>query len=400
MHSPYLDALLGAMLESHENISDLVFVVGRPLQVESDGQLYPVHLPRPIHALSPWQTERIAMSILGDSHRLWRDLLRSGACDCSYALGNDQCRFRVNIFRQRGRFGIVMRRTQAQMPTLESLQLPPIFKKICQERHGLVLVTGASGHGKTTTLSAMLDEINATQAVHVVTLEDPIEFVHEHKRATFSQREYGSDFEDFASGLRSAVRQAPKVILVGEIRDRATMEIALTAAETGHLVLSSLHTVSAGQTINRLLGMFEAAEQGQLRLRLMEMLRYIVAQRLAPKANGGRELVQEIMGSNLRVREAISLGESENRSFYDIIDASSNLGWTTFDQSLAKAALDGRIAEETALLYADNRNRLIRLLDEGRKARGEHAADSGEFKLDAPAPAPAAPPSKMMRLSR
>jgi twitching motility protein PilT len=381
MRRPQFDQILSTMLAAHANISDLIFAAGRPFQVEADGELRPVFSQPQIERLTPYQTEQIALTIVGENQRLLRELLVRGSCDCSYAL-DERTRFRANIFKQRGRFGVVMRRTQATMPTLGSLGLGEIFRDICRTRNGLVLVTGSTSSGKTTTLSALLDEINATQAAHVVTLEDPIEFVHEQKRATFSQRECGNDFDDFPSGLRSALRQAPKVILVGEIRDRATVEIALTAAETGHLVLSSLHTINAGQTINRLLGMFETSEHTQMRLRLMETIRYVVSQRLVPRVGGGRALVQEIMGSNLRTREVISLGEGEGRSFYDIIEANTSFGWTTFDQSLMRACMAGEITEETALLYATHRNKLIRLLDEARKREGRvEVADLG-MRLD------------------
>jgi twitching motility protein PilT len=257
-----------------------------------------------------------------------------------------------------------------EIPTLSALGLAPVFREICRERHGLIFVTGAAGSGKTTTLSAMIDEINATQPVHIITLEDPIEFIHEQKRATLSQRELGEDFPDFSAGLRSALRQGPKVILVGEIRDRATLEIALAAGETGHLVLTTMHTINAGQTINRIAGMFDAAEQAYIRLRLVESVRYVVSQRLVPKIGGGRHLIQEVMGSNLRVRETVAHGESDGRSFYDIIDANGSFGWHTFDQSLMRAACAGLVEDETALLYATNRNKLTRLLDEGRKLQG------------------------------
>ncbi len=360
------------MLASHANISDLVFAVGKPPQVETDGELREVALQPALAALSPHQTEQIALNIIGDNRRLLRELLTSGACDCAYSL-EERLRFRVNIYRQRGSFSIVMRRTQMEMPTLSGLGLSPVFRDLCREKNGLVLVTGAAGSGKTTTLSALIDEINATQPVHIITLEDPIEFIHDQKRATLSQRELGTDFSDFQSGLRSALRQGPKVILVGEIRDRATLEIALSAGETGHLVLTTMHTINAGQTINRIAGMFDAAEQSYIRLRLVESLRYIVSQRLVPKIGGGRQLIQEVMGSNLRVREAIVQGEGEGRSFYDIIDASTAFGWNTFDQSLMRATLSGFVADETALLYATNRNKLTRLLDDGRKQQGAQA---------------------------
>lgn len=381
MRKQHLDALLNAMLNSHANISDFLFAVGRPLQVEADGELRAVYTRPGITALTPYQTERITLNIIGENRRLLRDLYGKGACDCSYAL-DEHTRFRVNIFRQRGKYGIVMRRMQTAIPTLEQLELPQIFADICKTKNGLVLLTGATGSGKTTTLAAMLDKINETQAIHIVTLEDPIEFVHEHKKATFSQRELGNDFEDFASGLRSALRQAPKVILVGEIRDRATIEIALTAAETGHLVMSTLHTINAGQTVNRILGMFDLSEQVQMRLRLTETLRYVVSQRLVPKVGGGRQLVQEVMGSNLRVRETISLGESDVRNFYEIIEAQATFGWMTFDQSLMNACVNGMISEETALLYASNKAKLTRLLDDANKKGGKSREPSMDLRLD------------------
>jgi twitching motility protein PilT len=268
------------------------------------------------------------------------------------------------------------------MPTLASLGLSQIFKDMAKEKNGLILVTGATGSGKTTTLSAILNEINESQAVHVVTLEDPIEYVHQHKRATFNQRELGADFDSFPNGLRSALRQAPKVILVGEMRDRATVEIALTAAETGHLVLSTIHTINAGQSVNRILGMFDLSEETQLRLRLSETLRFIVSQRLAPKINGGRIMVNEIMGSNLRTREAIALGEADGRSFYDIIEANATFGWATFDQSLSRAYQAGLVTEDTANLYATNKAKMTRYIDGVKKQRGlEYEQESG-LKLD------------------
>src|SRR4051812_41942592 len=299
-----LDTILSAMLDTHPGISDLMFSVGRPLQVESYGVLKEAAVHPPIKKLTSFHTEQIALNIVGNQRHLLRDLLQRGACDCSYQLA-DRARFRVNIFKQRGTFAIVMRKAQSEMPSIHSLGLSPIFNEMAREKNGLILVTGATGSGKTTTLTAILNEINETQPVHVVTLEDPIEFIHQHKRATFNQRELGADFDSFPSGLRSALRQAPKVILVGEMRDRATVEIALTAAETGHLVLSTIHTINAGQSINRILGMFDLAEETQLRLRLSETMRYVVSQRLAPKATGGRLMLNEIMGTNLRVREAI-----------------------------------------------------------------------------------------------
>ena len=226
------------------------------------------------------------MLVKGD-WRLTETLLREGSCDLSYAL-EGVARFRVNIFSQRGCYSIVLRKLETQIPTVEDLKLPPVFYKMAEEKNGLILVTGATGSGKSTSLAALLNVINSKKSVHIITLEDPVEFVHTHKQATFNQRELGMDFDRFASGLRAALRQAPKVILVGEMRDRETVEIGLGAAETGHLVVSTLHTIDAGQTINRIVGMFEQEEEKQIRIRLAETVRWIVCQRLLPKAGGGR----------------------------------------------------------------------------------------------------------------
>ncbi len=371
------------MLKTYDGISDLIFSVGHPLQVEDYGELKPVFVDPPIDRLTPYHTEQLALALLQGNRRLMRSYLIEGSCDCSYAL-HDEARFRVNIFRQQGNFAIVMRKLQAIVPTLQSLGLPPIFSEIAREKTGLVLLTGATGSGKTTTLAAILHEINQTQAVHVVTLEDPIEFVHAEGRATFNQRELGHDFENYPSGLRAALRQAPKIILVGEMRDRATVEVALMAAETGHLVLSTLHTVDAGQSINRILGLFSLGEEQQLRIRLADSLRYIVSQRLAPKINGGRQLLAEIMGHNLRTRETVALGEGDNRSFYEIIEASSPFGWITFDQSILNAYEAGAISEETAQLFASKKGKVTRGIDLLQKTRGiENQVETG-LRLDRP----------------
>jgi twitching motility protein PilT len=278
----------------------------------------------------------------------------------------------------------VLRKLQSEVPTIESLGLPGIFHEIAKEKTGLVLVTGATGSGKTTTLAAILSEINQTQPVHVVTLEDPIEYVHPKSKATFNQRELGHDFNNYPTGLRAALRQAPKVILVGEMRDRATVEIAMMAAETGHLVLSTLHTVDAGQSINRILGLFSLGEEQQLRIRLADTLRYIVSQRLAPRISGGRQLLTEIMGHNLRTQEAVAIGEGEHRSFYEIIEASSPFGWMTFDQSILRAYEQELISEETAVLFASRKGRITRGIDLIQKARGVDADLDSGLRLDIP----------------
>ena len=368
------------MLASQPEVSDLLFTSDRPPQVEAYGELKPVTLETPIEKLTPFQIETIAMNIIGDN--LWQieDLLRHGSCDASYAL-SDKARFRVNVFSQRGNYSIVCRQLNTQIPTLEQLKLPQTLLKIPREKTGLVLVTGATGSGKSTTLAAILSEINRTKAVHIVTLEDPVEFLHPHAKATFNQREMGSDFDTYANGLRAALRQAPKVILVGEMRDRDTVKIALSAAETGHLVLSTLHTINAGETVNRILGMFEPEEQEQIRIRLADSLRWVVSQRLCPRIGGGRYALIEIMGSNLRTQEAIRLGESEGKTFYEIIEASYTFGWRHFDHACLEAYEQGQITEDNALLYCTKRSVVSRGIDNQKKTRGEVTSDVGALRM-------------------
>ena len=384
MRTPDLDKILAAMLKTYDGISDLNFSVGHPLQVEDYGELKPVYVDPPIEALTPYQTEQVALTLMQGNRRLIYDYLTGGSCDCSYSL-HDEARFRVNIFRQQGHFSVVLRKLQGDVPNIEELHLPGILHEIAKEKTGLVLVTGATGSGKTTTLAALLNEINETQPVHVVTLEDPIEYVHPKLRATVNQRELGHDFNNYPNGLRAALRQAPKVILVGEMRDRATVEIALMASETGHLVFSTLHTVDAGQSINRILGLFSVGEEKQLRIRLADTLRYVISQRLVPKVGGGRQLLCEILGHNLRTREAIALGEGEHRSFYEIIEASSPFGWMTFDQSILAAYENDLITEETAKLFASKKGRIARGIDLIQKSRGVDAELDSGLRLDLPA---------------
>jgi len=375
-----LDFTLSHMLESQQEVSDLNFTVDKSLQVESFGELVPVPFDPPIDKLTPFQTEMIALNLMGGSRRLTEELLRTGSCDSSYTLSS-KARFRVNIFSQRGNYSIVLRKLNTEIPTLESLSMPDIFQQVSKEKTGLVLVTGATGSGKTTTLAALLNEINVNKSVHIVTLEDPVEYVHPQKKATFNQRELGVDFNTFAGGLRAALRQAPKVILVGEMRDRETVEIGLTAAETGHLVMATLHTIDAGQTINRIVGMFDTEEQEQVRVRLSDTLRWIISQRLAPRVGGGRTALLEIMGANLRTKETIQLGESEGKSFYEIIEASYPFGWRTFDHASLDAYDVGLVTEETALLYCTKRSVVSRGIDNIKKKRGESTSDMSSLRM-------------------
>jgi twitching motility protein PilT len=382
MRRPELDSVLSAMLDSQPEVSDLLFTVDKPLQVESFGELKPVTCDPPIEKLTPFQTEMVALNLIGENQWHLEDLLRRGSSDAAYTL-TDKARFRINIFSQRGNYSIVCRKLNTEIPTLEWLQFPEIIQLIPREKTGLVLVTGATGSGKSTTLAAICNEINDTRPVHIITLEDPVEFVHSHRQATFNQRELGTDFDSFSNGLRAALRQAPKVILVGEMRDRETVRIALSAAETGHLVLSTLHTIDSGQTINRILGLFETDEQEQIRARLADTLRWILSQRLVPKVGGGRFALVEIMGSNLRTQESIRLGESEGKSFYEIIEASQPFGWRTFDFSALEAYEAGTITEETAQLYCTKRGPVTRGIDNIKKSRGESTTSIASLRMKA-----------------
>jgi len=375
-----LDFILGTLLDTHGDVSDLLFTVDKPLQVEASGVLVPVPIHPNIERLTPFHTETIAMNLIAGSQRLTEDLLRTGSCDSSYSLG-DRARFRVNIFAQRGCYSIVLRKLNAQVPAINELNLPDVIVQASKEKTGLVLVTGATGSGKSTTLAALVDEINAKRAIHIITLEDPVEFIYTQKSATVNQREMGTDFDSFSTGLRAALRQAPKVILVGEMRDRATVEIALSAAETGHLVFSTLHTIDAGQTINRILGLFETEEQEQIRYRLADTLRWVIGQRLAPKIEGGRFPILEIMGNNLRTKESIVQGENEGKTFYEIIEASQTFGWRTFDYSVQEAFRQGIITEETALMYCSRRGVVSRGIDILKKTRGENGAGGCDLRM-------------------
>ncbi|MCX5874717.1 MAG: PilT/PilU family type 4a pilus ATPase [Deltaproteobacteria bacterium] len=370
MKQTEIDYWITSMLETYGNVSDLNITVGKPLQVETSGQLVPVPVEPAVEALSPFQAEVFALNLIGGNKRLLDDLVKHGSCDLSYWLGQ-KARFRVNVFSQKTNLSTVLRKLEMQIPTISQLNLPKLFHNMAGERNGIILVTGATGSGKSTSLAALLDKINDEKPVHIVTLEDPIEYVHQHKMATFNQRELGNDFDSFASGLRAALRQAPKVILVGEMRDRETMEIGLSAAETGHLVLSTLHTVDAGQTINRILGMFDQEEQAQVRNRLVDTIRWIVCQRLLPKVGGCRVAAFEIMGMSLRVRELIMNGETEDKTYYDIIADAKALGWQTFDQHILELYEDGLITEETAASYCTRKTAVNRGLDSIKSARGE-----------------------------
>src|SRR2546423_2949928 len=381
MRKSEIDDLLGVMLESHDNVSDLNITCDRPLQVEASGELVPVPVDPAIEALTPFQSEIFALDLVHTHTRLTEHLPRQGSGDSSDSLPG-KARFRVNIFSQRGNLSVVLRKLETKIPTLDELKLPEAFRKMTNEKNGLILVTGATGSGKTTPLAALLNEFNSTRSIHIVTLEDPVEYVHPNRKATFNQRELGGDYDTFANGLRAALRQAPKIILVGEMRDRETAELALKASETGHLVLSTLHTVTAGQAINRIVGMFDQEEERQVRQRLADTVRWVVGQRLLPKVGGGRLAVHDILGNTIRSNELILNGESEGKTFYEIQEVGEPFGMMTFDQAIVHAYEAGMITEETAVAYATRKAIVQRGIDHVKQTRGEKTSDVEGLKLD------------------
>jgi twitching motility protein PilT len=357
-----LPAVIRAMLDSGKGISDLIFSPGRPPQVERHGELAPVAIAG-LAALQADDTARIARDLIGKNEQALRTLKELGACDLSYAVP-DRARFRVNVFRQRGTFAIVMRVIATRIPSLAELHLPSSLADIASLKSGLVLVTGPTGSGKSTTLAAMIDLINDSRAEHIITIEDPVEFLHEHKKSTIHQRELHSDTPSFAAALRAALRQAPKVILVGEMRDRETIEIALTAAETGHLVFSTLHTIDASKTVERIVGTFEAGDQQTIRTRLASCFRYFVSQRLIPQKGGGRVPVLEILKSTLRTRDYLEKGDAEGKSLLDAMRDGAMDGMQHFDGEIEKLVRARVLSYGTGLLYATNPGNLqVQLAD-------------------------------------
>jgi twitching motility protein PilT len=349
-------AIIGQMLAAGDKISDLIFSPGRAPQVELTGDLHEVPVPG-YERLKPMQIKAIADLMLAGNEQGQDTLERKGSADISYGASGIG-RFRVNIFRQRGTCAIVMRVIPTKPPNWQELDLPKAVTNVAELKNGLVLVTGPTGSGKSTTLAAVIDLINSTKRYHIVTIEDPIEFMHEHKLGTVHQRELHSDTPDFALALRAALRQAPKVILVGEMRDRETIEVALEAAETGHLVLSTLHTIDAAKTIDRIIGVFPKAEEAAIRTRLSQSFRRIISQRLLPKVGGGRKAAIEILVSNSRTKEYIEKGEKEGRSMLDAMRDGAIDGMQTFDGELEKFIRDGSITREIGLAYSTNANNL------------------------------------------
>ena len=343
--------LLAAMLRVSPKISDLFFSPGKPPLVEINGKLVPAGAAR---ALTPEDTRRIASDLMGNNEDAIGNLRKLGSSDVSYSLPGAN-RFRVNIFMQRGTCAVVMRVIPGKVPDFESLNLPAELGKIVGLRNGIVLVTGPTGSGKSSTLAAIIDKINKEQSYHVLTIEDPIEFLHPHKNCIVHQRELHSDTPSFALALRAALRQAPKVILVGEMRDRETIEIAMEAAETGHLVLSTLHTIDASKTVERIVGVFPMAEQHTLRNRLAKSFRYIISQRLIPRKDGtGRVAAIEILRSTLRTREYVEKGEGDGKTLLDAMRVGGQDGMQHFDGEIERLIREGILDLNTGLAYATN----------------------------------------------
>lgn len=353
-----LQPILDKMLSVADNISDLNFSVGRPPQVEINGRLTPVEV-KGLRNLTPYQTEIIAMSLMEGNTDAARRFIQTGSADIGYAIPS-KVRFRVNVFKQRGSISVVMRVIPTSVPTLESLGLPSQLSEVAHLKNGIVLLTGPTGSGKTSTLAAIIDRINTEYSYHIVTIEDPIEFLHQHKKSTINQRELGTDTPAFALGLRAALRQAPKVILVGEMRDMETTEIALEASETGHLVLSTLHTTDASKTVNRIIGIYPKSEEHVIRTRLAQSFRYIVSQRLLPRADGeGRVAAVEILKATPRSREYIEQGESEGKTLLEAMNDGELEGMQHFDLVIERMIRNGVITQETGLAFATNPSNLL-----------------------------------------
>jgi twitching motility protein PilT len=351
-----LDPLLETMLDAAPGISDLNLSVGRPPQVEVDGALRPVSYAG-IERLLPYQTELIAMRLLAGRRDTAEKLIKTGSTDLSYSIPQ-RTRFRVNIFSQRGSYSIVLRVIPNKIPTVEELGIPPQLNEIPKERNGIVLVTGPTGSGKSTTLAAIINKINREKPIHIITIEDPVEYLHPHIKATINQREVGADTQTFALALRAALRQAPKVILVGEMRDVETISIALEASETGHLVLSTLHTIDASKTVDRIIGVFPKNEERQIRTRFSQSFKWVVSQRLVPKLGGGRVAVCEVLRSTARTKEYIQEGEREGKSLIDAMHDGALDGMQTFDQELERLIHAGIVDREVGLSFASNRTNL------------------------------------------
>jgi len=374
--------LITAMIKSHPHISDLIFSPGRLPQVEVDGEL--IELPfSGLNRFTPDDTMAIARDLIGDSQHHIKQLEQTGSADLSYGISGIG-RFRVNVFRQRGTCAIVMRAIPRSIPTFDELALPKVVQEIANLRNGLVLMTGPTGSGKSSSLAAIIGKMNEERAIHILTIEDPIEFAHRHNKATIHQRELHMDTPTFALALRAALRQAPKVILVGEMRDRETIEVALEASETGHLVLSTLHTIDASKTVERIIGVFPLGEQQNIRVRLAKAFRFIVSQRLMPRKEGkGRLAVLEVLKATVRTREYVEKGESEGKTLLDAMRDGSQDGMQHFDAEIERFIREGVIDFDTGMSYATNAGNLrLQLADYLDDKRYAHKRQERETEIE------------------
>ncbi len=368
-----IDSALRTLVE--RGGSDLHVKVGVPPTIRLHGELTPLE---GFGALTPEETEGAFLEIAEARSKAEFD--EAGEADFSYSIPG-LSRFRVNTFRQRGSTSIVCRAIPFEIRSVEELGLPPVVTKLSEEQRGIVLVTGTTGSGKSTTLAAMIDHINRTRTHHIMTLEDPIEYLHEDKGSIVNQREVGSDTESFARAMRRVLRQDPDVILIGEMRDEETVRTALSAAETGHLVLSTVHTLDATETINRIVDFFPPHLQHQARVMLAATLRGAIAQRLVPDVTGeGRVPASEVMVVTGRVQDLI-MNPEETGKITEVISEGEYYGMRTFDQSLLGYVMEGKVSEQVALDYASNPHDFKLMLAAG----GQRA--SGIEQLQAPAPA-------------
>lgn len=380
MNRAAVDQAFVATLRAYPEASDFNFTVNKAPQLELNGELKAIEFGELKGKLNAAQTAAFAAVLTNESVSMREQLEKTGACDCAYAI-SDGTRFRANIFIARGNCSIVIRVLASDVPSLESLKLPSILGEVSGLKNGMVLLAGSTGSGKSTTMAAIIDQINSTRPVHIVTLEDPVEFTHRHKLGVVNQRELGTDFHTFSDGLRAALRQAPKVILIGEMRDAETMEIGIKAAETGHLVLSTIHTIDAGQTIHRIAGMFALEARQLLRNRLAQVLRFVIGQRLLPREGGGRVAALEVMGSNLRSRELVQGGEDGEKTFYQVIAEAKTQGWQTFDQHIVELFAQRLITADVAIAYCSDRSVTTNEIDRIRKTRGEDTSGLGDLEM-------------------
>jgi twitching motility protein PilT len=380
-----LHSLLRTLSECAEGVTDLNFTPGKPPQVEKGGELSFPFVDPPLPELTPFMTEHLAMLLLEDRSALLRQLLDTGACDFSYSVPG-VARFRVNVFRQRGSYSLVLRRLATRIPSIHDLVLPTAFREMTEIEQGLVLITGGPGTGKTTSMAALVHEMNLNRAIHIVTLEDPVEFLHQHQVGTVNQRELGLDFDTWANGMRAALRQAPRVIVVGELWDRETAELAICAAETGHLVISTMRTTNFAQTVQRLDDLFAGEGQERMRQRLADSLRWCVAQCLVPTDSGGRIAALEVVQASYRIQDLIRASNASEDAYRALVRAGRERGMQTADDHLVKLCRDGLIAVETARHYASDRPEITKLIDDIQLSRGVAAARESGEQAAPPAP--------------